>query len=309
MRSAEFSSFVFKDEGETDRYFACYQKDTDLQMDYAGTYKNSIRRMSQVYGQQTGGSVRQGDMDTLMSCLIFRESAHWRGGTSSTGAQGLGQFTGVARDEVREIINYRPNSVRDHDERIRERQSEREAGRIDQTELNRDIRSINAERRRHERLSELQRMWDAMPMSNRPSASQITSDFTGNNNNHEAIMAMSALLVRNCQIRLEDDGIEMDARTSLLACAGAYNMGVGGFMSNAIVRNGPQNLEGWLANLEDSNDPQANEAYNHLVSIHRCISDGENFPPCGTQSNYCSALPMANSCLRNADPQCLGECR
>lgn len=304
-----FSTFIFKDEDEADQYFACYQKDTDLQMDYAGTYKNSIRRMSRVYGQQTGGTVNQDDMDTLMSCLIFRESAHWRGTTSSKGAKGLGQFTPDGRAEVREILNYNPNNVRDHDDRIRERTGERDAGRISDAQLRIDIRNIEVQRKRHDRMVALKRMWEAMPMQNRPSADDITPEYTANNNNHESIMAMSALLIRNCQIRLENNNFDMDPRTSLLACAGAYNMGVGGFRDNALVRNGPQSLQGWLQNLRNSSDDQADETYNHLVSVHRCISDGENFPPCGTGQDYCTALPMADACQNNADPRCLGECR
>lgn len=309
VRSNTFDSFIFKDSDEADQYFACYQKDADLRLDYEGTYRNSIRQMSQVYGRQTEGAVAQADMDTLMSCLIFRESAHWRGGSSSSNAKGLGQFTSDGRAEVREILEYRPETIRDHDDRIRERRGEREAGRISARQLEIDIQRIEAERVRHNRMTALKRMWEAMPMGSRPSASQITPDYTENNNNHEAIMAMSALLVRNCQLRLQDDGIQMDARTSLLACAGAYNMGVGGFKNNAIVRNGPQTLEGWLSNLRASSDGQSNETYNHLVSIHRCISDGENFPPCGTGADYCSALPMTDPCGLNADPTCLGECR
>ena len=307
--SFDLSSYIFKDEEEADQYFVCYQKDSDLQIDYAGTYKNSIRRMSRVYNQQTGGQVTQEDMDTLMSCLIFRESAHWRGSTSSSGARGLGQFTPDGRAEVKEIINYNPNNVRDHDDRIRERTAERDAGRISSAQLEQDIRTIEAQRRRHLRLTALKRMWEAMPMDSRPRAEDITADYTGNNSNHQAIMAMSALLVRNCQIRLDDRNYEMDARTSLLACAGAYNMGVGGFTENALVRDGPQTLDGWLENLRASDDGQSGETYNHLVSVHRCISDGENFPPCGTGQDYCSALPKADACQFNAHPKCLGECQ
>lgn len=309
VRSSIFESFVFKDQQEADQYFACYQKSDSLRNDYEQRYRSAIREMAQTFNQRTAGLYYQGDVDTLMSCLIFRESAHWRGGNSSTGARGLGQFTSDGRAEVREVLEYRPERVRDHDDRIRERQGERDAGRISEAQLQRDIRSIEAERLRHYRLTELKRLWESMPMENRPQASEITGDFTGNNDNYQAIFAMSSLLIRNCQIRLENEGVVMEPRTSLLACAGAYNIGVGGFMQNAIVRNGPQTLEGWLSNLRNSSDPQADQTHNHLVSIQRCISDGENFPPCGTGSDYCQALPMANACQSNADPMCLGECR
>lgn len=305
----ELSSFLYKSPADADSYFACYKNSNDLHLDYETRYRTSIRRMAQAYGQQTGGEIPQDDVTTLMSCLIFRESAQWRGGTSSTGALGLGQFTQTAREQVRDILTYNPSRTRSFDDRVAEQRSEREAGRLSSAELRRNLGMIEAERDNHDRKVALKELWNSIPMTNRPSASQINSSFVADNDNHEAVIAMSALMLRNCQIRMEQDDIEMDARTSLLACAGAYNMGVGGFQQNAIVRNGAQSLEGWIRNLRNSGDSQSAETRNHLVSVNRCISGGENFPPCGTGPDYCTALPMSNPCTEDASPTCVGECR
>ena len=309
LGASDLSSFIFKSPAEADSYFACYKNSRDLHLDYETRYRTSIRRMARAYGQQTGGSVPQDDVTTLMSCLIFRESAQWRGGSSSTGALGLGQFTETAREKVRNILSYNPGRTRSFDDRAAEQRAENTAGRITNNTLRRNLSLIEAERENHDRKVALQELWSSIPMTDRPSASEINSSFVGNNDNHEAVIAMSALVLRNCQIRMEQDNIEMDPRTSLLACAGAYNMGVGGFQDNAIVRNGAQSLDGWINNLKNSGDSQSAETRNHLVSVNRCISDGENFPPCGTQANYCTALRMANPCTHGADPRCVGECQ
>lgn len=304
ISSAPISSYLIKDSEEVDQYFACYKFSEEKHLDYAGQYRNSIRRMSRVYSQTSGGTLDQGEVTTLMSCLLFRESWGWRGISSESGAVGLGQFTDVAMADVKKFISHEitPGNF---DERDEIQRAEHRAGRLSASGLRRALASIDAERKNHMRFNELRRLWDSIPMNNRPSSSQVNESFLRNNANHEAIIALSSLLVKNCQIRFEDRGYEMDPMSSLLACSGGYNMGPAGIMSEALERRGtPQNLDAWLQNLRNSNHPQRRETHNHLVSIHRCMSDGENFGPCGNQADLCEALPMANHCTHNANPQC-----
>lgn len=304
LATAPISSYLIKTPEKVDQYFACHAYSEKMHLDYGGKYRNSIRRMSRAFAQTSGQNLNQDEVSTLMSCLLFRESWGWRGVSSGTGAVGLGQFTDIAINDVKDFISHEI-SPGNYDRRDQVQRDEHAAGRLSASALRKNLASIDAERKNHERFNELRRLWDSIPMTNRPRPNQITESFMANNANHEAVIALSSLIVRNCQIRLEDQGYEMDAMTSLLACSGGYNMGPAGIKNEALGRKGgPQNLETWLKNLRNSGHRQRQETHNHLVSIHRCMSEGENFPQCGTSSNYCTALPMADQCLHNADPLC-----
>jgi hypothetical protein len=300
------SNLIFKNLGSTDAYFQCYQTNQASHQQYTSRFRSSIGEVSRVYAQSMP-SVSTEDAQALMGCLIFRESAHWRGGTSRTGAVGLGQFTTVAINQVKDIINY---SGRDNfDERVETQRAERAAGRIrSDDDLRSRINLIEAERRNHLRMVELRRLWESYPLANRPRANQINSNYLANNDNHQAIIALSSLLMRDCQIRLQHNGINMAEKDSLVACAGAYNMGVGGFSSNALSRDGPHNVSAWVENLRRSGHSQRNETINHVISISRCVDNAGNYPPCGTQANFCSDLPRANPCQDSHRPLCIGEC-
>ena len=167
---------------------------------------------------------------------------------------------------------------------------------------------IDAERRVKERKEELQEYWNSLSLSSRPSAGQLNDSYMGNNNNHEAVIALSAMMVRNCMIRLQEEVDSMNSSDLMLACAGAYNMGVGGFKDNAISGSGEQSVEAWVANLKKSGHRQANETIGHVISIKRCSEEGANYPPCGTSSSYCTALPKADSCRLDPGLRCPGEC-
>lgn len=305
LASAPISSYLLKSPDEVVQYLSCHKYNEATFLDYGSRYKNSIARMSRAYSQQSGGSLNQNDVTTMMSCLLFRESWGWRGISSESGAVGLGQFTGVAISDVKKFIAHDIVDLARYDRRDQIQRDEHAAGRLSSSGLRSALAAIDAERRKSRRFNELRRLWDSIPMSNRPSSGQVTRNYLANNNNHEAVIALSSLLVKNCQIRFEQQGFEMDAMTSLLACSGGYNMGPGGFKDEALGRKGgPQNLNVWLSNLKNSGHRQRRETHNHLVSIHRCMSDGENFPQCGTRPDHCQALPMADQCPYQADPQC-----
>jgi hypothetical protein len=308
--SAPPSSYLVKSSEDVDQYFACHAYSQEMHLDYARQYRSSIQRMSRAYARASGESLNQEEVSTLMSCLLFRESWGWRGINSDTGAVGLGQFTGTAIDQVKTALSYDVKSHSHYDRRDQIQRDEHQAGRLTVRELEANLEAIDNERRKNERFRELQELWNAIPISNRPSPSQINRSFMSENANHEAVIALSSLVVRECQIRYRQAELGMDSMTSLLACSGGYNMGSSGFMSEALDRRGqPQSLERWLANLRGSRHDQRLETHNHLVSIHRCMSEGENFPQCGTRPENCTALAMADQCQHNADPECWMEDR
>lgn len=293
--------------GQAEAYFRCYQNNEGLMRDFTQRYRRSIQSASRALITEGESDLSAEEIEVLMSCLIFRESSHWVGRTSPSGAVGLGQFTGEAIDQVKTILNY---SGRDnYDERIAIQRSEHEAGRLSQSELNSNIRMIESERRRYQRMTELQAIWNSIPMDSRPRANQITRNYLADNDNHQAVIALSTLLLRECQINLRDSSYEMTEQETLLACAGAYNMGLGGFSSNALSANGPHNVETWARNLSNSGARQAGETRNHVISIHRCVSGNENFPPCGTDAHYCQDLPRTNVCQQAGALRCSGECQ
>jgi len=300
-------TLITKDQSSLDRYFSCYKKSTSLNEDYENSYRQSIQTISSEYHKILNEEVPLESVNTLMSCLIFRESALWEGGTSHSGAVGLGQFTSIAIDQVKDFIDF---SGRDNfDQREQVQRDEHKAGRLSVSELNRNLSLIAIERRNYDRYAKVRDYWNALPINPKPKSSEINGQYLANNNNHQAVMALSSLIMLNCQIQLEHSEALMTQDQKLLACAGAYNMGVGGFSKNALGRNEDQGLNAWIENLKNSGDGQSNETINHLVSINRCQTNASNYPPCGTQSDYCKELPKANSCQDDIRPQCIGECK
>lgn len=307
LSSSANQSLLTKDQTGVDRYFACYQKSSSLQSDYQNSYRQSLQKISTEFHRLQNNDLSLESVNTLMSCLIFRESALWEGGTSHSGAVGLGQFTSIAIDQVKDFIDF---SGRDNfDERERVQMAENEAGRLNQSELAQNLGLIAIERRNYERYAKVRDYWNALPINPKPDSSEINSQYLANNNNHEAVMALSSLILLNCQIQLEQSEALLSPDQRLLACAGAYNMGVGGFSRNALGRNEEQGLSAWIENLRNSGDSQSNETINHLVSVNRCQTNESNYPPCGTQADYCQDLPRANSCQDQVRPQCVGECQ
>lgn len=296
----------FKSLENLDQYFACYKKNDDLNFAYLSSYKETLAMVSDHYEAHSADDKTREDTSALMSCLIFRESHHWDEKTSDTGAVGLGQFTSVAIDQVKKILSYRGKD--NFDERVKTQEYEFSAGRLTEDELKENLSMIESERRNYERMTELQRLWTSYPLRNRPGPEQINSKFLGNNHNHQAVIALSSLLLRECELRFKQDEIKMDPKMSLFACAGAYNIGYGGFLDNAIERNGEQSLDSWINNLKQSGHRQSRETTNHLISIKRCIDKEENYAPCGTEGHYCKGLPKTNACTDNIRPLCSEEC-
>lgn len=297
-----------KDDDALASYFSCYQRNSSHMMNYRNKFKQSIRESAKTYNQLFGDEVSENEVNTTLSCLLFRESSHWEGKTSATGAVGLGQFTGVAISQVKKILTYKSPPANYFENRINTQRNEHKAKRISASNLQKNIRLIEAEKRNHDRLTELKNLWEKINIRNRPTANQINANYLKNNENHEAVIALSTLMIRNCQIQLQDRNFEMSQKDSLLACAGAYNMGVGGFVTNALGDGKNQNLNTWITNLKKSGSSQKAETINHIISIHRCSQKDANLPPCGTSSNYCTDLPKANACNPRANPICEGEC-
>lgn len=68
-----------------------------------------------------------------------------------------------------------------------------------------------------------------------------------------------------------------------MACAGAYNIGTGGFRKNALGKNRAVQFSDWMHNLKNSDVSQRHETQNHLISIQRCTDQSSNYPQCGTK--------------------------
>lgn len=290
---------------DTARYFECYRSNSQAHDDYVDRYSSSISRHAQVYAQVLP-ELDHEDLSTLFSCLFFRESAHWQGGVSSTGAVGLGQFTGIAINQVQAVLEYQGRD--NFEERKQIQQSEFEAKRLSQDQLSENLEMIANEERNYRRMTELQDLWGQFNLTKRPTASEITVDFLADNQNFEVIFALSMLLVRECQIRAKENNIQMDQHQSLLACLGAYNMGYAAFSSEAFNRTGPQSTESWVSNLRLSTHHQRDETADHLISILRCSSPVHNLPPCATQANYCQELEQTNPCALSQTLLCSEEC-
>lgn len=295
----------FKNLDQRRSYFQCYRSSHENNQRYRRHYEEGLETIAQTYSQLFPPQAAN-DIHALMSCLIFRESGGWQGGRSHTGALGLGQFTTIAMNQVKNIISY--NGRDNFDQRIETQYSEHRAGRLSEQDLNANIRLIEAERRNYLRMSELKMMWENIPLQNRPTANDLNAEFFSNNENHQAIFALSSLLIRDCQIRADQANIVLDDQLSLLACAGSYNMGYGAFSSNALNRNSEsQGIEDWVENLRSSGHRQAQETSNHIISISRCTRRDENYPPCGTRVDHCQDLLFTNPCRDNARPLCSNE--
>jgi hypothetical protein len=286
-------------------YFDCYRSNQNAHETYVDQYSSAIRRISSTFSHDLP-ELSEEQTASLMACLLFRESAHWQGVTSDTGAVGLGQFTGIAINQVQSILRFEGRD--NFNERRLVQRSELEARRIDQNEYENNLELIEAEERNYNRMTELKSLWNRFELRQRPSANQIDRSYLADNENHEAIFALSAILVRECQLRTQENNIAMNDRLSLLACLGAYNMGYGAFSSNAFNRSGEQSPQDWVENLLKSDHHQRQETANHLISIMRCSEPGSNYPPCGTRNTYCRELPNTNPCADQVGLLCSGEC-
>ncbi|OFZ26782.1 MAG: hypothetical protein A2381_06480 [Bdellovibrionales bacterium RIFOXYB1_FULL_37_110] len=103
-----FSSSKSKD--ELDQYFACYRHNGQHHNDYLKTYRPALNKMSSMMynilaNETNDPGVNEQDIDAVLKCNLYKESFHWRGIASPTGAQGLGQFTGDGLSKVNKILS------------------------------------------------------------------------------------------------------------------------------------------------------------------------------------------------------------
>tara|TARA_Y100000780_G_scaffold159130_1_gene144136 strand:+ start:17989 stop:19350 length:1362 start_codon:yes stop_codon:yes gene_type:complete len=306
---ADLEALLFKSDNEKDSYLACYERERSYTDDYRNKYKNSIAVVSKAattVAQGNGERIDEGDFNTLLTCLIFRESAHFEGGSSHSGAVGLGQFTGIAVKELKNMLNHSPRDSESLDQ-ISELGNLWREGSIENIDYQRALASRVSNMNMRSRRDEIKAFWEALPFE-KPSSSQINKSYMGDNDNHEVVIAASAMMLRDCALRLKNERESMDANLRLLACAGAYNMGVGGFKRNALSRNSNGGIYAWVNNLKNSGSGQANETINHIISINRCIQKEKNYPPCGTRSSHCQELNQTEICSDPKALKCVGEC-
>jgi len=308
--NADLDALLFKSDSQKDAYLACYEAEPEYTDDYRRNYKNSISIVSRTATSVANGAserIDEGDFNALLTCLVFRESAHFKGGSSHSGAVGLGQFTGIA---VTELGNMLTHNVRDRSSlnEISELGRLWASGEVEEVDYQRSLSRVVSEMDMNSRRDEIRAFWEALPFD-KPAPSAITKSYLGDNDNHQIVIASSAAMLRDCSLRLRNERSSMNANLRLLACAGAYNMGVGGFKRNALSSNSNGGIEAWVENLRNSGSNQANETINHLISINRCIDKSNNYPPCGTRSSYCSELENTDVCSDSDALKCVGECR
>ncbi len=302
-------TFLTKNPNELENFYSCYQKDRSALRDYSLYFRPSITEISEQYAKSSEG-INSEQVNAILGCLLYRESSHWKGKESHSGAVGIGQFTGTAINRVKSILTFKSKDT--FQARLDSRYKKLREKKLSATkrrQLQRDINIINAEKARYMRFKKLQQYWKQLNLKKRPAARKLNHTYFADKNNHQSIIAMSSLLLLDCQIGFEQAEVKMSPKTALLACAGAYNMGAHGFFKNAINKRtlDQQNLQSWITNLESSHSPQKKETIGHLISIHRCSQKESNFPPCGTNHHYCKNLPLTNPCQSPDSLKCPRE--
>ena len=91
-------------------YFNCYRSTTAAHTAYVKKYQPSLRRISTIIHKILVNEIqipdiKQQDVEAVLSCLVFRESSHWQGIESDTGAVGLGQYTDPGISKVITILS------------------------------------------------------------------------------------------------------------------------------------------------------------------------------------------------------------
>ena len=286
--------FGVKSQDQLEKYFSCYQLYPARHQAYLNHYQESLTNAANAIEASFGLNSYQ--VNAVLSCLIFRESAHWQeGAVSNTGARGLGQFTTVAINQIKENLNINPTWAK---RRIADIEKHHSHDAVAQ-----------AEKRKIQRRLKLQKMWKE-EIKGSVAVHQINKNFLGNNRNHRDVIGLVAVHFAEC-LDLYSHSRQLEAKDLLMACAGAYNMGVGAFENHAMRRlaNNQHSVKQWAANLRNSNSRQRNETHNHLLSIYRCASDDQNLPPCGTDPHcfHHQNFSNQNACRQKGAIQCTNE--
>ena len=294
-----------KDIKEIDEYFSCYQKDTKYTDRYKNKLRSNIEKAVENYMEVTSkdSKITSQEVQSLVSCLIFRESAGWKNPTSPTGAKGIGQFTSTAIAHIKRMLSseIEEDSYIDSEIKKFEELYNREKSQKKKDVYNESIIYLNNKKRVNARKRVMQDYWNNIK-ANKPAISSIDSNYIFNLDNSEITVHLIMLLMIDCQESYKQADLECFAGAAdkmLFSCTGAYNMGVGGFYRNALKDCVGDDcfINDWVSNLEKSNDNQREETRKHLISIYRCAKKGSNFPMCGTDYDYCEdELPNANIC-------------
>jgi hypothetical protein len=123
------------------------------------------------------------------------------------------------------------------------------------------------------------------------------------------VLLFSMMMLMDCEMKFVQASVSLSQSDRLLACTGAYNIGVRGFQRHALYADESKDLDDWITNLKNSGSPQKYETINHLVSINRCSDKSSNYPPCGTEPSYCQSLEKTNPCGDSNTLKCIGECQ
>ncbi len=303
------SSADLKNQRELDSYFSCYQKKSKYQKRYTTGIKASIGRAVERYVQVMPKSLEmaEDEVKALFSCLIFRESAGWQGKSSPTGARGLGQFTTRTLKHLKKMLatKVEPNeNIQKEVEKYRGLLARAKTKR-ERRRYRKDIEYLENRLRTNHRARVMQEYWRSL--GKRPALRQLNTTYVSLPGNHSVVMALSMLLIMDCQMTHQQNNLRLRGRKSFFACTGGYNMGTQGFYVHALRGGeGLQSMGTWIRNLERSRSGQKWETKKHIISVKRCAEKGKNFPMCGTQANYCQGkLPRANICQE--DPSLLCE--
>ncbi len=277
---------------------------------YKTSIAPAIKKISKNYIQAWQAPLPSEEFETLMSCLIFRESSHFKGNSSPTGAVGIGQFTGTAIRHIKKVINLRPQS--NFQSRLAPRIEKLNNNTLSASQrsiIEKEVELIRAEKRNYERALAAKNFFENYQSSNKPTANQLNDNYFKNKANDEMVLVFSMMMVMDCEVKLIQSSSALLPSDRLLACMGAYNMGVRGFYRYALRGNESDSLGDWVANLKASSSSQKYETINHLISINRCANKNSNYPPCGTRSSYCQDLDNTNMCADPDTLKCKGECR
>lgn len=290
-------------------YFKCYQKESKPMTRYSESISPSIKKISEAYHATWNQPLPATEFETLLSCLIFRESSHFKGKSSPTGAVGIGQFTYTAIRHMKKVLSLKPQD--NFEERLAPRIAKLNGNSISQTtrnKLNKEVELIRAEERNYKRALAAKNLFDTYPLDDKPKASQLNDAYFKDPKNDEAVLLFSMMLVMDCEVKMIQSNSTLKPENRLLACMGAYNMGTRGFYRYALRGNQSEDIGDWVNNLRASSSPQRHETINHLVSINRCAKKDGHYPPCGTSPSYCQNLDNTNPCVDSTVLKCVGEC-
>jgi hypothetical protein len=133
-------------------YFSCYQKKTSAITRYTSKISPAIKKVTDNYGRVWQTPLPSAEFETLLSCLIYRESSHFTGNSSPSGAVGIGQFTHTAIKHLKKILTV--NLQTNFESRLAPRIQQLNQGSISETtrrKLNKEVSLIKAEQRNNYR--------------------------------------------------------------------------------------------------------------------------------------------------------------